>query len=148
MALVKTGDTRTDTRYAAGAASGGTAFNLGQTNVGTETRYDSSGSSANMPVVPGRTGVIIGASSGTTLRKLSVRNTAGYLSDTRTNSIDTAISFTFQPTICARNVGSTRQGISDQEIGAASIGRYIAMDQEYGIAVKTLWENLTGLTLP
>jgi hypothetical protein len=152
FALVSQSDSRTDIRFFIGQTdSSNRRIYLRQTGASV---IDALIYSASAPVAnstSARNGIFLATINATNDRYLKRRGVAGitYTSTNTTN--DTTVSSTLQnPFVMANNNNGPAASFSDARLGVYGLGLGLssADGDTFTLAIKTLWETCTGLSLP
>ena len=124
-----------------------TAIRVASQNSGTIPQCAWAGAGIVRAVI-GTNGIQMASRSGGVTRIIR-RSSAGITEDSTSNPITGSV-ISFPLTIGANNSGAVRVGFSDAQIGGGiiSLGMSSAQLANYSLALKNLYESLTGLTLP
>lgn len=152
FALVNQQDSRTDTRYFLGVTdTSNRRIYLrqdGSTSVAA-TMYQATATITNP--VSARAGIFLAAVNSATSRYLKRRAQSGVVYTTENiNSESTGTSQFNQFAMAANIQNSTISGYTDARLGAFGLGLGMSSStgDNFTLALKTLWETSTGLTLP
>jgi hypothetical protein len=147
--LVYAAETRSPyNAYNGCGGSGVERFSMGQ-GTDSEMVFFHPNTTDRHQLAPPQNGIFVGSSTATNARYLMRRNTSGVSSGSSTANHTTNV-----PNIdiffMARNSNGAPTFWSNKQLGACFFGTGInlATAEDFTLALKTLWETCTGLTLP
>jgi hypothetical protein len=120
-----------------------------QTNTEFRGEHPSTSVSSQLKLSSASVGILTMSATANNYRRLSKRITAGVTSITNTDT-NTAANRAENIYVLARNVSNTPSSFTDACIGSAFLGTGMSdgITDDFTLALKTLWETCTGLSLP
>jgi hypothetical protein len=104
----------------------------------------------NATIAGANLGILLSTRTSTTSHKIFQRRAAFAQRGATATAVETSASASVTQTAWARGQGATRTNFSNAGLGAHGIGLGMTDSQaeNFTLAIKTLWETSTGLTLP